>query len=143
MLGVLIAASVLLLDGPGGLGPEERDSYEAALAQVGRGADAQVRLALWCEAHGLDAERVKHLSLAVLNDPAHPLARALLGMVSYGGRWRHPEAVGAALAGDEARKAVVADYEARRDKLPETADAHWKMALWCEDNGLKSEALAH
>src|SRR3954470_597532 len=125
MLGVLIVASVLLVDGPAG--PAEQDSYERALEQVGRGAEAQVRLALWCEAHGLDAERVKHLSLAVLKDPAHPLARALMGMVSRDGRWTRPEAVGAVLAGDETRKAVVAQYEAKRDKLPETADAHWKL----------------
>src|SRR3954465_1331496 len=109
MLSLLIVASALVGLDPSPPPPGEQDSYEAALAQVGRGADAQVRLALWCEAHGLDAERGKHLSLAVLTAPAPPLARALLGMVSYGGRWRRPEAVGAALAGDEARKAVVAD----------------------------------
>src|SRR4051812_31078399 len=142
MLGVLIVASVLLVDGPAEPAPAEQDSYEAALAQVGRGADAQVRLALWCEAHGLDAERVKHLSLAVLKDPAHPLARGLLGMVSYGGRWKRAEVVGDDVAADAARKALVAQYEEKRDGLRGTAEAHWKLALWCEENGLKAEALA-
>ena len=46
-----------------------------ARKKAGRDAKAQVRLALWCEAHGLTAERLKHLSLAVLYDPANALAR--------------------------------------------------------------------
>ena len=50
-------------------------TYRAALAKAGKNADAQVRLALWCEAHGLTAERLKHLSLAVLYDPTNALAR--------------------------------------------------------------------
>ena len=28
-----------------------------------------MKLALWCEAHGLGAERMKHLAMAVLVDP--------------------------------------------------------------------------
>src|SRR2546421_212392 len=24
-----------------------------------------------------------------------------------------------------------------------TADAHWRLALWCEEHGLKAEAMAH
>ncbi len=27
--------------------------------------------------------------------------------------------------------------------MADTADAHWKLALWCEQNGLKPEATAH
>ena len=53
--------------------------YEAAQSKSGRDADAHIRLALWCEAHGLTAERLKHLSLAVLYDPANTLARGLIG----------------------------------------------------------------
>ncbi len=34
---------------------------------------AHVRLALWCESHGFDAERMKHLAMAVLYDPSHAL----------------------------------------------------------------------
>ena len=36
-------------------------AYQSAAAAAGRDADAHVRLALWCEAHGLTAERLKHL----------------------------------------------------------------------------------
>jgi hypothetical protein len=36
---------------------------------VARDPAAHVRLALWCEAHGLKAEKLRHLALAVLIDP--------------------------------------------------------------------------
>src|SRR5689334_10267540 len=147
MISLLILTSALLglepAVTPPSTPPDELDSYEAALAQVGRDADAHVNLALWCEAHGLGPERLKHLSLAVLKDPAHPLARGLLGLVSYQGRWRRPEAVARTIAADDARKAVVAEYEGRRDRLDETSEAHWKLALWCEENDLKAESIAH
>ena len=46
-----------------------REIYRRAAAQTGKNADAQVKLALWCESHGLSGERMKHLALAVLYDP--------------------------------------------------------------------------
>ena len=54
-------------------------NYQAAKSTAGHDVDAHVRLALWCEAHGLIAERIKHLSLAVLYDPSNTLARGLMG----------------------------------------------------------------
>lgn len=57
----------------------ERDAYKQALAQAGRGAEAQVKLALWCESHGLDAERLEHLARAVLLDPKNALAHGMMG----------------------------------------------------------------
>ncbi len=36
--------------------------------------------------------------------------------------------------------ALLAEYNAQRDKAPNTADAHWKLGLWCERNGLKDQA---
>ncbi len=70
-------------------------AYEAARASAGRDADSQVRLALWCEAHGLGAERWKHLAIAVLADPGNATARGLMGLVAYRGGWRSPDAVSA------------------------------------------------
>src|SRR3989442_964887 len=72
---------------------EDLQTYQAAQAQAGRDADAHVRLALWCEAHGLPAERLKHLAIAVLTDPADAAARGLMGLVADDGQWRRPEAV--------------------------------------------------
>jgi hypothetical protein len=48
--------------------------YTAAAAQVPRAPEAQVKLALWCEAHGLKAEALKHLARAVLIDPKNAAA---------------------------------------------------------------------
>ena len=59
----------------------------------GRDADAHVRLALWCEAHGLHAERLKHLAIAALIEPGHATARGLMGLVAHAGGWKRPEAV--------------------------------------------------
>lgn len=117
--------------------------YESARAQAGRDADAQVGLALWCERHGLSAERIKHLALAVIRDPKHAKARALMGMVAFGGRWERPEDVGKTLNEDAGMVGVLAEYHARRARTPVTADGHWKLALWCEARGLESEARAH
>jgi len=119
--------------------PEDRATYEAAKAQAGRDTDAHVKLALWCEQHGLNAERTKHLALAVLIDPKNAAARGLMGLVAFQGRWQRPEQVQA----DADLAAALAAYNGRRARMANTADAHWKMALWCEENGLKAEATAH
>ena len=37
-------------------------TYEALRAKASKDSQAQIKLALWCEAHGLNAEGVKHLA---------------------------------------------------------------------------------
>jgi hypothetical protein len=122
---------------------DSRKAYVELRAASGRDADAQVSLALWCEAHGLEAERLKHLSIAVLTDPAHATARGLLGLVEYRGKWAKPDAVAAKLKADETLNRAMIEYNARRDKLKDRADDHMSLALWCEAHGLKSEATVH
>ena len=39
--------------------PADLKTYEALKVKAGRDPGAQVKLALWCEAHGLGAERMK------------------------------------------------------------------------------------
>src|SRR5260370_25050289 len=95
-------------------GSAERAAYEEAQAKAGRDAKAHVRLALWCESHGLAAERMKHLALAVLYDPSNALARGLMGVVAYQGRWERPEAVGQRIQDDPAGRALVREYLDRR-----------------------------
>ena len=84
---MLRAASVPSVEEPP-RSPPDMAAYQAAKAQAGRDADAQVKLALWCEAHGLSAERIKHLTLATLLDPSNAAARGLLGLVAYQGKWQ-------------------------------------------------------
>src|SRR5262245_4768806 len=73
--------------------PADLKSYEVARRQAGRDASAHVRLALWCEAHGLTAERMEHLRQAAALDPRNAVARGLMGLVDYKGKWERPEAV--------------------------------------------------
>src|SRR5882757_9983400 len=73
--------------------PDLTRTYQEARARTGKSSEEQVRLALWCEAHGLTKERLNHLALAVLSDPANATARGLMGLVAYNGRFQRPEAV--------------------------------------------------
>ncbi len=124
--------------------PAADPAYQAARAAAGRDAGAHTRLALWCEAHGLDAERAEHLALAVLADPGNALARALMGLVREGDRWVRPESLQEELRDDPATAPARAEYQARRAKLdPGDADAHWELGLWCDQAGLDAEARAH
>jgi hypothetical protein len=149
MLTSIVVGSVLLLSPPGPPRAEapagDFATYRAAAARAGANAKANVRLALWCEAHGLDAERARHLALAVASDPANATARGLSGLVDERGRWRPAADLATATRSDEALGAALAEYNARREALPrpETADAHWALALWCEAKGLTPEAAAH
>jgi hypothetical protein len=137
---VLVCAGLVAVPAPAA---DVLAEYRTAAARIGRDADAHVRLALWCEAHGLEAERVKHLALAVLSKPSHPTARGLMGLVDYQGRWQPPADVAARVESDRMIAARLAEYNARREETPETADAQWALATWCDRQGLKPEALAH
>ena len=118
-------------------------AYQEARSKAGRSSEEQVKLALWCEAHGLTAERLNHLTLAILADPRNAAARGLMGLVAHDGRWSRPDAVAEKAKADAEMANRLADYNGRRDKTPDTADAQWKLALWCEENELKPEAQAH
>ncbi|SIN75922.1 hypothetical protein SAMN05444166_0682 [Singulisphaera sp. GP187] len=117
--------------------------YEAARARAGRDTHAHVKLALWCEAHGLNAERMTHLAIAVLTDPKNLTARGLMGQVAYQGQWQRPEAVPDRVLADADLSAALAEYNARRARVAMTADAQWRLALWCQEHGLDAEAEAH
>jgi hypothetical protein len=128
---------------PDAPGRDDLEAYRSAAARVGRDPDAHVRLALWCEARGLEPERLKHLALAVLNAPDHAAARGLMGLVQEGGRWATPEVVARRLQGDPARAAALDEYHKRREAIADTAEAHWQLAQWCEQAGLATEAQVH
>jgi Pretoxin HINT domain len=143
MTGSLLVAMAVLSAGWVDDPSPDRAAYEAARKEAGADADAQVRLALWCEQHGMTTERTKHLAAAVLADPSNALARGLMGMVAHGGKWERPDDVGREIKADEAMVARLAEYNARRERLTRSAEANWKLALWCEQVGLKAEARAH
>jgi tetratricopeptide (TPR) repeat protein len=123
--------------------PQEKSTYEAAAAKAGRDALAHIRLASWCEIHGMQVERHKHLGIALELAPDHPAIHGLLGEVADNGQWRMAQAVAEDYRTDAGVKATLENYRARRDKSPDTAQAHWQLAEWCQENGLKAEAKAH
>ena len=146
MIQAILLCCAMLADGdkPGGPTAADRTAYQAAAAKVGKNAAAHVRLALWCEAHGLTAERTKHLNVAVSVDPTNALARGLLGMVPFQGKWEKPDAVKQELADDPRYQALFREYQDRRVHTPQkSADAQLQLAAWCHENGLKDEAMAH
>jgi tetratricopeptide (TPR) repeat protein len=122
---------------------KEREAYESAARQAGKDPKAQIRLALWCEAHGLTAERARHLALAIATDPANVLAGGLAGLVARKGKWKPAAEIERESHADPARQALVREYLDRRAATPHTADAQLKLAAWCAENGLKEQALAH
>jgi Pretoxin HINT domain len=122
---------------------EDRETYAQAAEAAGKDPVAHARLALWCEAHELPTERLKHLSLAVKYDPSYALARGLLGLVAYQGRWGPAEDVAQQIRDDPARNALIADYNERRNGTPEKADALLKLAAWCAERGLGEQAAVH
>ena len=143
MISAILVSCVMLSASPGDALAADRETYQTEKARAGRNPDANVRLAIWCEAHGLEAERLKHLSLAALANPSHASARALMGLVSEGGRWSRPESVATRIKADPAVAALRSEYVARRNKTIATADDQWQLARWCEKNGLNAEATAH
>jgi hypothetical protein len=144
-IAVLIGSAVLSAALPADLRASQTDlaAYEAARGKVGRDADAHVMLALWCEAHGLSAERVKHLAIATLINPNHAAARGLLGLIDNEGKWQKPEVAGLKIASNPERQALIREYLQRRAATTDKADSQWKLAQWCEQNGLKDQAQAH
>jgi hypothetical protein len=133
-----LACTVFLADAPTPAATDNADAYQIAAASAGRDADAHVRLALWCEAHGMPAERLRHLARAVLIDPKNTIARGLMGLVEDAGRWRKPEEVDTRSQAD-----ALAEYNTHRAGMKDTAQAHWNLGVWCAEHGLRPEATAH
>jgi hypothetical protein len=121
--GMLVGVDPGSRAGPGAPTAQVWADYEARKAAAPAGADAQVRLALWCEEHGLTAQWHQHLAKAALIEPGNVLARGLMGFLEYRGRWLAPEKVAAALQSDDPRNAQRAEYNARRDRLDAQAVA--------------------
>ena len=66
-----------------------------------------------------------------------------MGLVAYHGKWDRPEVVGQEIQNDPAHQAIVKEYLDRRARTPDTAEAQMKLAAWCEEKGLKEQAIAH
>ncbi|WP_165075258.1 polymorphic toxin-type HINT domain-containing protein [Paludisphaera rhizosphaerae] len=143
MFFTLMIGLAALAAAPDGSTDADRSAYEAAAAAAGRDPEAQVKLALWCEAHGMAAERLKHLTRAVLLAPDNAKARGLLGQVQRDGKWMRPQDVAKAIEQSPNERALMDEYIARRVKAKDEADGQYRLALWCEEKGLTQPMIAH
>ena len=145
MFALLATAALVVVGDPPAANDDRatRQAYQAAKDQAGRTPDDQVKLAYWCEAHGLSAERIRHLAQAVLADPNHAAARGLLGLVARQDRWMRPAAVADQVEADADLKAKLAEYDIKRSATPYTADGQFGLAQWADERGLKDQAKAH
>src|SRR5262249_24467942 len=132
-MAILCAALLAQQAGPS---PADLATYETEKAKIHRDADAHVRLAEWCGAHGMETQKAKQLGIALLIDPKHERALVLLGRESAEMKERRKEA-------ELAREKLLSDYQAKLKKPPKTADDHWALALWCEAKGMKVEGAVH
>ena len=80
MVHAILLRCVILGDGdkPADPSTANRLTYAAARVKAGKDAAAHVQLALWCEAHGMTAERIEHLNLATSLEASNVLAAACL-----------------------------------------------------------------
>ena len=62
----------------------------------------------------MSAERMKHLAMAVLYDPSNGLARGLMGLVAFQGKWQRPDVVGREIRDDPAYQDRLREYLERR-----------------------------
>lgn len=146
MIGILLAGVGLL--GTCGAPSDEPDAqqwavYERAQQEAGQNPDANVKLALWCEKHGLRAERARHLAIALLAEPNHLLARALSGLVKDGVEWVKPGAVAERIREDRARQTLFDEYVNRRAKAALEVGDQLELARWCEEQGLVDQMRVH
>lgn len=102
-------------------------------------AQALVREALHAEIDGRARERTALLREATQQSPDLPAVRWLSGQVRSGDYWQGADEAGKALDSDARRS----EYRALRAKLPDTLDAHQKLAAFCNRQGLKEEERAH
>ena len=67
----------------------------------------------------------------------------LLGLVLYQGKWQRPDDVSRQARDDPARQAILKQYLDRRARAADKPDDQWRLALWCDQNGLKEQSTVH
>jgi hypothetical protein len=65
--------------------------YQALLPRMPSTADGQWKMAEWCRASGLEAQREQHLEELLKLDPDHADARHALGYNKVDGKWVRPD----------------------------------------------------
>jgi tetratricopeptide (TPR) repeat protein len=131
---------ILTCQGPAQPSAADLRSFEAAKVEAGKDPAKLVKLALWCEAHGLRDQRRAVLEEAVRLDPNNTAARGLLNQVSYQRRWETPEAVSQQVKDDEALMAKLAEYNGYRDRIDHDTEIECRQVANFERAGQYAQA---
>ena len=144
MIQAFLVCCAMLADGgkPAEPTAADRVAYDAARDKAGKNAAAHVRLALWCEARGLSAERIKHLTLAATLDPKDLVARRPLGPRRLSGQMGQARPGQRDIQNDPRFQDFLHEYLDRRVRTPQKAEAQLHHATWCLEQGLQEEAMA-
>ena len=137
--------TVLVAQDPTHPSTADKSAYEAMKAEAGHVPAKLVKLAIWCESHGMAAERRAALEEAVRLDPSNATAHGLLGEAEYRGHWLTPEAVSARMKEDESLIARLAEYNARRDRIERDTEVERREVAGYEriGNHAKAGELKH
>ena len=145
MLATLLASLAFLSAvGPTGRPKPDLAAYEAARAKAGqrcrrpgqagplvRGPRARRRAAQAPDPRHADRPRPRH--------GAGPAGPGRPAAASGSGRRRSRSQI----EDDPKAQAVLREYLERRANAPDRPDDQWKLARWCENRGLKEQAMAH
>ena len=114
-------------------------AFKPAKAAAGNDPAKLVKLALWCEQHGMRDQQCALLEQVVKLDPNNAAARGLLGQVSYQGRWETPEAVSKRMKEDEAHDSKLAEYNALRDRVERDTEVERRTVDNFERSGFQRQ----
>ena len=81
------------------------------------------------------AERTKHLMLATLLDPANAMARGLMGLVSYQGKWQAPADVAREVQEDPGAEGDAQGVSSAAGQKPDKPDDQWKLCSGVTSTG--------
>ena len=87
--------------------------------------------------------RTKAIAKCLLLNPDDVKARGLAGYVRYHGEWIKHVQVSDMLNRINSNSSIYLEYNRKKSHLHTNSEDHWKLANWCDRNGLIDEARSH
>ncbi|TVQ02917.1 MAG: hypothetical protein EA381_02370 [Planctomycetaceae bacterium] len=103
-------------------------------------ADGLLQAAFEAEARGDRESRRRLLADSIELDPTAPEPRWHAGLVQgRGGSWKDIDSS----IQEQSRSSIIKRYEVMRKKISGTAMDHWQLSIWCANNRLEQQCVAH
>lgn len=128
---ILLCALLGLPADEPGTRAEALAEYNGLKERAAKTAEAQWKLAMWCEEHGLEAEAKAHLANVVQLDPKREAAWKRLGCKKYKGRWLSDEQIAEAQEQERADARWSGEFRAIHRQIhggPRQAEAEAALA---------------